>query len=81
MNSLIFDDTLLVPNPEQPGNKIRVSKFLLLVSISELHNDLISERSIYQLKEKIDETTWKPLISGTSLNTLMLKNVLKIIYR
>ena len=50
VNSPISNDTLLVPDPDWPGNKIRVSKLLLQISIYELHNDLIYESSIYKLK-------------------------------
>ena len=50
VNSPTYNDTLLVPDHKQPGNKIGISKLLLQISICELHNDLISENSIYQLK-------------------------------
>ena len=50
VNSPISSDTLLVPDHKQPGKKIRVSKFLLQISIHELHNDLIYEIIIYRLK-------------------------------
>ena len=50
MNSPNSNYILLVPDPEQPRKKIRVSKFILQISICELHNDLISEGSIYQIK-------------------------------
>ena len=78
VNSPIPNDTFLVPDPERPGKKIRVYKLLLQISIRELHNDLISESSIYQLKEAIDETTGKPLISDTALRALMPNNVQKM---
>ena len=54
VNSPISNDTLLVPNHKQPGKEIRVSKFLFQISINELHNNLISNISIYQIKEAID---------------------------
>ena len=75
VNSTISNDTLLVPDHKQPGNKIRVYKLILRRSIHDIHNDLIYESSIYQLKEEIDEITRKPLISDTSLRALMNKNV------
>ena len=53
-NSPISNDTLLVPDTEQPGKKIRVYKLILQISTHELHNYLISEIIIYQLKESID---------------------------
>ena len=33
VNSTISNDTLLVPDPEQPGKKIRVSKLIFQISI------------------------------------------------
>ena len=78
VNSTISNDTLLVPDPEQPGKKIRVSKLIFQISICQIHNDLISESIIYQLKYEIYETTGKPTISDTDLHALMLKNVRKI---
>ena len=53
VNLPIYDDTLLVPDHKQPGKKIRVSKFLLQISICELHNDLISESNIYQINRQL----------------------------
>ena len=78
VKSTISNDTLSVPNPEQPGKKITGSKLIIQISIRGIHNDLISESIIYQLKEAIYETTVKPLISDTALHTLMHKNVRKI---
>ena len=78
VNSPIFNETLLVPDPELPGNKIRVSKLILQISILEIRNDLISESIVYQFKEAIYETTGKPLISDISLCELMPNNVPKI---
>ena len=73
----ISKDTLLVTDIKRPGKKIRVSKLLCRISISDLHNDLLSENSIYQLKEEIDESTWKPLISDTPLCALIPNNFQK----
>ena len=78
VNLLISNDTLLVTDPEQPGKKIRVSQLILQISIRDLHNDLISESSIYQLKEAIYETIGKPLIIYTYLRALMSNNVQKM---
>ena len=78
LNSPISSDSLLVPGLERPGNKIMVSKFLLQISIRDIHNDLIRNSIIYQLKESIDETTGKPLISGTSLHIIFTNNVIII---
>ena len=55
-----------------------VSKLLLQISIRDLHNDLIYNSIIYQLKESIDETRGKQLISNTALHVLMPKNILKM---
>jgi hypothetical protein len=33
VNSPISNDTLLVPDPEQPGNRVKISKLLLQISI------------------------------------------------
>ena len=49
----------------------------MLISICELHNDLISEGNIYQSKEEIDDKTGNPLINDTSLRVLMPKNAQK----
>ena len=49
-DSPTYNDTLLVPDHKQPGKKKMVSKLLSYISICELHNDLISESSIYKLK-------------------------------
>ena len=51
------------------------------ISTLELHNYLISESSIYQIKEAIDESTGEPLISDTALSELMTENVRKMTYR
>ena len=48
--SPIYNETLLVPDTERPGKKIRVYKLLLKISINEIHNYLIYEGSIYKLK-------------------------------
>ena len=66
---------MLVPYHNQPGKKIRVSKLLCQISVRELHNDLIYEGIIYQLKEAIDEITGKPMISDTALRELIPKNI------
>ena len=81
VNSPISNDTLLVPDQERPGKKIRVSKLILQISILEIHNDLIFEIRIYKLEEAIDETTEKPLISDKYLRALIPKNVRKTIDR
>ena len=51
------------------------------LSIFDLHIDLISESSIYQLQEAIDGSTGKPLISDTDMHALMPKNIRKMTYR
>ena len=77
VNSPVSNYTLLVPDTELPGKKIRVSKLILQISICELHNNLIFEISIYQFKEEINETTGNPFISGTALRAIIPKNVRK----
>ena len=42
VNLPISKDVLIVPDHKQPGKKISVSKFLLQISIHDIHNDLIS---------------------------------------
>ena len=74
VNLPISNDMLLLPDTLRPGKKIRISKLLLLIPIFELHNDLISEGNIYQLKEAIDDKTGNPLINDTSLRVLMPNN-------
>ena len=81
VNSPIYYDTLLVPDTERPGKKIRVYKLLLKISMINLNKDLISESIIYQFKEEIGETKGKPLISDTTLHALMSKNFRKMIDR
>ena len=80
-NPPISNDILLVPDLDRPGKKTRVSKLLLQISICELHNDLMSESNIHQLKKAVDETIGKPLIRETALRAIMPKNVRKIIDR
>ena len=53
VKSKISNDTLSVPNPEQPGKKITGSKLIIQISIRGIHNDLISESIIYQLKRQL----------------------------
>ena len=47
VNSQISKDILLVPDHKRQWKKIRVYKLILQISISKLHNYLISESSIY----------------------------------
>ena len=42
VNLPISKDVLIVPDHKQPGKKISVSKFLLQISIHDIHNNLIS---------------------------------------
>ena len=81
VNSPIYNYTLFVPDPEQTWKKIRVSILILQMSIRDVHNDLISESCIYQLKEETYETIGNPLISDTALHAVMLKNVRKMTSR
>ena len=37
------NDTLKIPDPENPNKKIKAGKLLLQVSMRELHNDLLSD--------------------------------------
>ena len=46
-SSACWWETLLVPDPEGPRNKIRVSKLILKISICDLNNDVIYESSLY----------------------------------
>ena len=71
VNSPIFNNTFLVPDNKRSGKKTRVSELLLQIPIRELHNDLIYESIICQLKEATDKSTGKKLISDTSLHALM----------
>ena len=68
----------LVPDPERPRGEKRVSKLLLQISICTLHNDLISEGSIYQLKESTNEKRGKRMISDTSLCAFIPNNAQNI---
>ena len=81
VKSPIPNDTFLVPDTERPGKKIRFSKLILHIWICEIHNYLISDGSIYKLKDMVYETTGKSLISDTSLIEIMPKNIRKITYR
>ena len=76
VNSPISNDTLLVPDPEQPGNRVRVSKLLLQISIRELHNDLLSDGPLGLAEAK--DNDGKPLISDTALRALLPPNVRKM---
>jgi hypothetical protein len=42
IQSHLASDTLLVSDPESPGNKKRMNKILLQIPVRELHNDLVS---------------------------------------
>jgi hypothetical protein len=42
IQSPLASDTLLVSDPENPGNRKRMSKILLQIRVRELHNDLLS---------------------------------------
>jgi hypothetical protein len=69
ISSPIADDTLLVPNPENPKTKVRVGKLLLQISYCELHNDLLStgREGLPEAKDN----NGKPLISDTALRALL----------
>ena len=77
VKSPISNETLLFPDTEQQGKKIRNLNFFWQTSICELYNDLIFEVNIYQLKEANNETTGKPLISDTYLCVIIPKNLEK----
>ena len=63
--------------PRRPDQKKERKK----ISVCELHRYLISERSIYQLKDEIDESTRNQLMSDIALRVLMTKNVRKMVDR
>jgi hypothetical protein len=42
IQSPLASDTLLVSDPENPGNKKRMNKILFQIPVRELHNDLVS---------------------------------------
>ena len=75
INSPISNDTILIRNPTNANEKIRVGKLLHNISIQELHNDLMAEPPL-GLKEALDQKG-NCLISDTSLNSLMSPNVKK----
>ena len=76
INSPISNDTILIRNPTNANEKIRVGKLLRNISIRELHNDLMAEPPL-GLKEALDQKG-NCLISDTSLNSLMPPNVKKM---
>jgi len=41
IQSPLAADTLLIPDPKNPGNKKRMNKILLQIPVRELHNDLV----------------------------------------
>ena len=76
VDSPLSNDTILIKNPSNSNEKIRVGKLLRNISIRELHNDLLSKPPI-GLAEVYD-TEGNCLISDTSLNSLMPPHVKKM---
>jgi hypothetical protein len=69
IQSPIANDTLLLKDPDDPKNKIRVGKLLLQIPYRELHNDLLSDGPC-GLPEARHPTTGVALISDTALRAL-----------
>ena len=67
--SPIACDTILVKDPDNPMKTIRVGKLLRQVSISELHNDLVSKgkTGLPEVWDKNDNL----LVSDTSFRSLI----------
>ena len=63
-------DTLLIPDAEDPKQKVCVEKLLLQVSICELHNDLLSLPPL-GLVDKAYNNDGKVLLSDKVLQALL----------
>ena len=75
--SPIAKDAILIPDPNNPKQKIRTNKLLLQIPIRELHNDLLNRNPMIGLPEARDKND-KTLISDTGLRGLMPSNVRKM---
>ena len=70
IQSPLANDTILVKDPNNPNNKIRINKILLQCSVRELHNDLLSDDNLVGLKNARD-CNGNPLISDNKLRLLL----------
>ena len=77
MPSPIAKDAILIPDPNNPKQKIRTNKLLLQIPIRELHNDLLNRNPMIGLPEARDKND-KTLISDAGLRGLMPSNVRKM---
>ena len=77
--SPIVKDTILVRDKLTGKQNQRVGKYLIQISIRELHNDLIKSKSEGGLNEVWNEN--KLLVSDTGLRYIIPVNVKKFISR
>ena len=77
--SPIVKDTILVRDKLTGKKNQRVGKYLIQISIRELHNDLIKSKSEGGLNEVWNEN--KLLVSDTGLRYIIPVNVKKFISR
>jgi hypothetical protein len=74
IQSPLASGTLLVSDPENPGNKIRMNKILLQIPVRELHNHLVSTNPLIGLPG-IRDCTGNTLISDTNLRSMLPKRL------
>ena len=65
IQSPITNDTVLVPDPNDPKKKIKKHRLLLQISVRELHNDLIKE------VPEVMGPDGNPLVSDTKLRMIL----------
>jgi hypothetical protein len=74
IQSPLASDTLLVSDPENPGNKKRMNKILLQIPVRELHNDLLSTDPLIGLSG-VRDCSGNILISDTKLRSMLPKHL------
>jgi hypothetical protein len=74
IQSSLASDTLLVSDPENPGNKKRMNKILLQIPVRELHNDLLSTDPLIGLPG-VRDCSGNILISDTKLRSMLPKHL------
>jgi hypothetical protein len=73
IQSPLASDTLLVSDPENPGNEKRINKILLQIPVRELHNDLVSRDPLIGLPG-VRDCSGNILISDTKLRLMLPKH-------
>jgi hypothetical protein len=74
IQSPLASDTLLVSDPENPGNKKGMNKILLQIPVRELHNDLLSTDPLIGLPG-VRDCSGNILISDSKLRSMLPKHL------